>query len=121
MNNDKINKEIFKEVGAHIAETAKTVRRTCGKSKAQLSLLLKNEYDWNSETTEELIAQIESDERPLSFEEFVDVCDAFGFLPEKILECAKLVKRESEDLNPCSFFCKGLTLHPNFDRIWVKS
>lgn len=94
MNNDKINKEIFKEVGAYIAETIKTVRRACGKSKAQLALLLKNEYDWIA--NEELIMWIENGERQLSFEEFVDVCDAFGFLPEKILECAKLVKRESE-------------------------
>jgi len=97
MNNDKINKETFKELGAYIGETIKAVRRVRGKSKADLAVLLRNEYDWI--TTIDLIAQIERDERKLSFEEFLDICDALGLSPEEMLACAKLAKQESENFS----------------------
>ena len=95
MNNDKINKETFKELGAYIGETVKTVRRACGKSKADLAVLLRNEYDWI--TTIDLMVQIESGERKLSFEEFLDICDALGLSAEEMLACAKLAKQESQN------------------------
>lgn len=95
MANDKPNKDVFQELSEYIGEAVKIVRRVCRKSKSDLAGLLSDQNGWG-DATEELIYKIETGERRLSFEEFVDICDAIGYSVKQILECAKMIKEESE-------------------------